>query len=351
MGLFNRNKESNAVQINEVNQNTYAYTPFLFPHKKGESVLGNLYFQAIMNMIWKGISNVTINSTKKDSLTITSIKEFVDTNATLLVNQYIRLGYICVFYNDKHEYRLPQDNEIKKDQYGRVINKHAVVYYSPQYSTERKSLFFIAMPLIGRINKLMGTDDYIMDTLGCFGIISGQDIPINPTGKQQLLESMKQTYGVAADKYQFMLATHDLKYTNIQPDIKGMQISEKVEEAYKLLCNLFGVPLPLVRDDASTYNNIVEAKKFFYDTTIRYYAEVLLKVSQSLLTASSDFIPQDAINYKIENVPELETSLSAACKERGALLDYLLKLREAGEDVDQQISELVEDSKTLYRSV
>lgn len=351
MGLFSRDKKENAIQVNEVNQNYCGWTPWIWTHKKTDKPVGNVYLQAILNQLWRGISNVTFDTSKQESLTIEAILKFVDANATLLMNQYIRDGYVVVFYDKDRNYRLPNDNEIKKDQYGRIINKYAVVIYSPQYQTERSSLLRIALPLIADINKMAGSDDYLTETLGCFGIISGQDIPLNPTGKEQLLKQMTEKYGVADDKYKFLLANHDIRYTPIEPDIKGLQFREKMKENYKTLANLFGVPLPLLFDDMSTYNNTKEAKIYFYDTTIRYYAEMILKVAQELLTASADFIPKNAINYHINNVPELEKTLSSACAERTALLEYLLKLKAAGIDVDKEIQSLYSESKDLLRKI
>lgn len=350
MGLFNREKKENAVQINQVNQ-TYAWSPYIWFHKKGEKPVGNVYLQAILNQLWHGISNITYDTTKPESHTIESIIQFVDSNATLLMNQYIKDGYICVFYDKDKNYRLPNQNEVKLDQYGRVLNKYAVVIYSPQYQTERQSLLKIALPIIASINKMAGSEDYLTETLGCFGILSGQDIPINPAGKEQMLSQMTEKYGIADDKYKFMLANHDIKYTAIEPDIKSLGFQEKMKEAYKLLANLFGIPLPLIFDDASTFNNVKEAKVYFYDTTIRFYAEVILKVAQELLTASNDYIPKNAITYRIENCPEMETTLSSACKERTALLEYLLKLKAAGMDVDKEINELYNESKDLLNRV
>lgn len=351
MGLFSRDKKANAVQINEVNQNNYSWSPYIWFHKKGEKPLGNVYLQAIMNQLWHGISNITFDTTKKDSITIEAILSFIEANSSILLNQYIKLGYICVFYDKERNFRLPNDNEIKLDQYGRVINKYAVIIYSPQYQAERQSLLRIALPMIASINKMAGSDDYLTETLGCFGILSGQDIPINPAGKEQLLNQMTEKYGIADDKYKFMLSSHDIKYTPIEPDIKSLGFQEKIKDAYKVLANLFGVPLPLLFDDASTYNNVKEARIYFYQNTVRYYAEIILKVAQELLTASADFIPKNSINYHINNVPELETTLSAACKERQALLSYYLQLREAGEDVDKEISDLCNESKDLLKRV
>lgn len=353
MAFWNRNKESkNAVQINEVSQQYWNYTPWIFkPKDKKEKPLGNLYFQSIMNLIWNGVRNVTFTSNGKPSLTLDAIIQFIDSNATLLVNQYIRLGFICVFYDEKGEYRMPQDTELKYDKINRVINRHAVVVYSPQYQTERTSLLKISFPMVLWINKLAGSQDYLAETFGCFGVLSGKDIPLNPTGKKQLLESIQENYGSMGDRYPFMLANNEMTWTPIQPDASKLGFSDQIKDAYKILCNLFGVPTQLLFDDHSTYNNIREARVAFYDTTIRSYAEILLQVAQALLIASNDFIPKSALNYKFQNLPELEKSLSAACEERGALLDYLLKLRDAGIDVEKELNELYQESKDMLNKV
>lgn len=353
MAFWNRNKESkNAVQINEVSQQYWNYTPWIFrPKDKKEKPLGAIYFQSIMNLIWNGISNITYDTSGKPSLTLDAIVQFIDANATLLVNQYIRLGFICVFYDEKGEYRIPQDSEIKYDKVNRVINRHAVVIYSPCYQTERTSLLKIAFPMILWINKLAGSQDYLSETFGCFGVLSSPDIPLNPQGKKQLLESIKENYGTMDDRYPFMLMNHDANWTAIQPDAAKLGFSDQIKDAYKILCNLFGVPTQLLFDDASTYNNVKEARISFYDTTIRSYAEVLLKVAQALLIASNEFIPKNALNYHFTNIPELEKSLSSAVSERTSWLEYLLKLRDAGIDVDKELQDLYRESKDLPKNV
>lgn len=348
MGLFNRKKE-NAIQINDVSSNVH-YSPFVFTHKKGERPVANVYLQVILNKLFSGISNVSFEVTKNNLLG-EDICKFIDNNAPLLIHQYIRLGFICIFYNDRKEYFIPKDQDIRKDSNGRVINRSAVVYYSHTYTTERKSLYMTIAPIMLTINKLSGTYDYLNDTLGCFGILSGSDIPLNPEGKKRMLDGMKDNYGTASEKYQFMLANNDMKYTNISPDIKGLQLQERLEDQYKLLCNYFGVPLPLIFEKARTFNNVREAKVFFYDTTIREYAEILLKVARELLTATGEFVPQNTITYRITNVPELESTLSSAVDQRKTFLSYLLELKTAGIDVDKEINLLAEESKDLLYKV
>lgn len=359
MGIFNsffnrkdkdKDKELEGnIQINDLSSGRRCST-FVFCHDKHKRPIGEVYLQTIVNKIWSGVENISIETTKND-ITAEDVCRFIDKNAQLIVNQYIRVGYICIFYNKNGEYFIPKDSDIRKDANGRVVNRSCVVLYSPLYQTDRKSLLGISMPIIAGIDKIAGTKEYLNDTLGCFGILSGQDIPLNPVGKQQMLEGMKDMYGTAADKYQFMLANNDIKYTNITPDLDGLKLDERLKEEYKLLANLWGIPLPLLFDEASTYNNVKEAKIYFYDTTIRSYAEVLLRVARELLTAQGEFVPQAAITYHLSNVPELEKTLSSAVEQRKTLLDYYLSLKAAGVDTDKEINALYEESKDLLTSV
>lgn len=350
LDIFKGNKKENAIQINAVGQQQ-TFMPWVWSFQKGDKPLGNFFLQAILNMLWQGISNVTFKQSGKEMITPATICEFIDKNAVLLMNSYISNGYIAVFYDKKENYRIPNQNELKFNTYGEIINKYCIVIYSPQYQTNAGSLMKIALPVIGSINKMAGSQDYLTETLGCLSILSGQDLPQNPAQKENFLKNFNQTYGIGQDKFQFLLTNRDIKYIPIRPDLKGLEFEEKIKQAFKYLANLFGIPLPLLFDESSTYNNVKEAKTFFYDTTVRFYAEILLKVARELLTASADFIPQSAITYKIENVPELEVTLSAACGERQALLNYLISLKNAGADVTKQIDELVEDSKKLFKNV
>lgn len=351
MGLFNKKeKKENAIQTNEVSS-TPSFIPWTWSFNRHDKPLGNFMLQSILNQIWTGVSNVTFKQTGREMITPAEICDFIDKNSILLVNSYMELGFIAVFYDRKGNYRVPSYSELKFDTNGRVINKFAVVIYSPQYQTNRTSLAKIAIPVVGSINKLAGSDDYVTDTLGILSILSGQDIPTNPAQKENFLKNFSETYGIGDGRYPFLLSNREIKYTDISPDLKGLGFTEKIEKAYKYLANLYGVPLQLLFNDASTFNNVKEARVYFYNNTVRYYAETLLKVARELLTASSEFIPQNSITYRIENVPEIEVTLSSACKEREAYLEYLLKLREAGVNVDKQINELYEESKNMLKEI
>lgn len=355
MAFWNRkNKElQNAIQINDISQSysTWMPRPWLFPIDKKYKPIGTLYLETILNTLWKGLSNVSFDNTSNENIVVSKIIDFIDSNIILLTNMWLNKGFVCVFYNQTHtEFRIPQDNELKYDKVGRVINPHCAVLYSPQFQTNRGSLMKIAMPIVLDINKMGGSEDFLTENFGFF-LISGQDVPLSPQGKLQLIESMEKNYGTAQDKYSYMLTNNDMKVQQVNPDFEKLSFRDKMESSAKILSNLFGIPIPLLWADYSTFNNIVEAKRFFYDTTIRYYAEIMLKLARTLLTASNEFLPQSTITYHISNVPELETTLSAACEERSAWLDYLMKLKEAGVDVSKEIQDLYKESKDLIKRV
>lgn len=351
MGLFNRkDKTENALQVNEVN-NSPSFLPWVWGFSRHDKPLGNFLLQSILSQIWQGASNITFKGSGKQLMVVNDITTFIDRNSTLLINQWIQWGYMVVFYDRKRNYRIPSYEELKFDTNGRIINKFAVVVYSPQYQTERSSLIKIAIPVIGSINKMAGSDDYLTETLGCLSILSGQDLPSNPQQKENFLKNFSDTYGIGQDKYQFLMSNREIKVTPINPPIKELGFSEKIEKSYKWLANLFGVPLQLLFSDSSTFNNVKEAKLYFMNNTIRFYAEQILKVGRELLTASNEFIPQNEITYKFQNTPELEKSLSAACEERSAYLEYLLKLRDAGIDVSKELNELYQESRSLFKEV
>lgn len=351
MGIFskkNKEKAENAIQVNQVNSSP-SFTPWVWGFNRHDKPLGNFLMESILNVLYTGISNVTFKQTGREMITPDNICRFIDKNSVILMNQYMEWGFTVVFFDRKNNYRIPEYGELKFDSNGRVINKFAVVVYSPQYQTKRSSLFKTALPVIGSINKMAGSEDYLTETLGCLSILSGQDLPSNVAQKENFLKNFSQTYGIGEDKYQFLMSNREIKVTPIRPPIKDLGFNEKIEKSYKWLANLFSVPLQLLFNDASTFNNVKEARIYFMNNTIRFYAEMLLKVGRELLTASAEFIPQSAITYRIENCPEVEKSLSSACEERMKYIEYLMKLKEAGIDVSKELNELYQESRSLFK--
>lgn len=348
MSIFDRkNRKNNSIQVNDVNTNLpMVFGWEWFPRKKGLKPFSETFAQMCLNQIYNGVSNVTFETTKP-SLTAGSICFFLDSNSTLLVNMWLSRGFICVMYDDKGNYRFPAQNELRFDQFGRVVNRDCVVIYSPVYQTKRKSYMMLAKPIFDLIDGLGNTVSESTNTMGVLPIISGNSIPANPKFKQELSEAMSREYGFGPDQMKYFLSQQELKVDGIDLHIKDLELRENLESAFRYLLDFFEVPVDLVLGN-STYANVEAARLYFYESTIRKYAEIILKAARALLTASEELLPQNTITYRITNVAGVDKSLSDKCSERSAYVDLLVKLRDNGVDTDEELAKVYSDIKKDY---
>lgn len=351
MGLFDRNKKKNAVQVNDVKPTvTFGWNGLHLFNKKWE--FANFYLTLITTTLYDGISNITFRS-RKQLMVPDEICDFIDRNASLLVNNMLTRGFIAVSWFKRDNvvrYYIPQENDIRKDEYGRVINANTVVIYSTTYQLRRQSDFFVIRPQLDLINTLCNTLVNSADSMGVLPIIWGNSIPANPQFKDELEAMMSRQYGWDSEKYRYFLSRQEIHTETIDLKVKDLELAKNIEDTFGFLCRYFGVPTDLILGK-STFSNVSEAKEFFYSTTIRKWAELLLKVARSLLTATGDFVPQDTITYVMENIPELEKTLSSACGEKVAYIDALLKLKDAGIDVSDELAKVYQDMKRMYIEV
>lgn len=352
--LFSRNRTKtaeNAFQLNDVKTDiSFGWNPFAIG--KNNKEFADFYLWLAVGTIYKGISNVTFSSRKVDR-TANDIVTFIDRNAQLLINQMINYGYIAVSYTSTgtgYKYYIPKQADIRKDGYGRVLNVDTVVVYAPIYQLQRKTDISMVRPTLDLIDTLCNATMSSADTLGTLPIIWGNSIPANPRFKEDLESMMRKKYGWSEDKFRYFLSHQEVHVEQIDLKIKDLELRDNIKNAFEYLLNYFGVPVDLVVGN-STYANAAEAKKFFYDTTIRSWSETLLRVARGLLTATGDFLPQNTLTYKFENIPELETTLSSACAEKNAYIDTLLKFKEAGIDVSEELDKVFQDVKKTYIEV
>lgn len=355
MGLFDRNKKAqNAVQANQVDAN-FQTPPFLngwdfFNLKKGKRDYASTYLWICLDRIIKGLSNVTFTSAK-DNYVAKGICFFVNNNATLLFDQFVRRGYMVVGYDKDYNYEILGQNQIKLDTYGRVMNRNAVVVYSPEYQTMRKNPVSLCKPILDILNDLTNTLASTTDSLNVLPIISGNSIPASPSFKENLANAMTKNYGWGEDQMRYFLSQTDLSVQTIDLGVDKLQLRDNITAKFKDLLNYWQVPVPLVIDDAATYNNISEARREFYNGCVRFYAEYLLMLAKNLLTVSNVLLPQTTLNYTFSNVSEMEKTISGYCAEKTAYLDLLKKFGESGVAVEEDIQKLYEEVKMQIKEV
>lgn len=358
MGLFDGLRKKNAVQINEVSHNMLP-APIcrcgwdeVFNRKTGFRPFAQMYLYSCLDKIYSGVSNVTFEpSTAKQSFQVNAIASFLDNNVTLLVNQWIFRGYIAVKYDKDGNYKvLDNTNDIRKNANGEIINKDTVVIYTPIYQTKRQAPIDLVKPLLDTLDTLSNNMLEASGTLGVLPIVSGNSIPANPKFKEEFAQTMSKDYGWSADQLKYFLSNAELKVDTIDLKIKDLELRDNILYTFKQLLSYFDVPVDMVIG-GSTYDNVEGARKYFYETTIKSYAETLLKVGRALLTQSNQYIPQAALTYHIYNVAGMETTLSDMCSEKGAYVDLLQKLGASGLDVSDELAKVLSDIKRLYMEV
>ena len=355
MGIFSRKdkKAENAVQVNNVD--TANPMPIwngweFFKIGKGKRDYAAAYLWICVSRILKGLSNVTFYS-EKDNYVSNAIASFVGNNANLLTNQYITKGFMAVKYDKNLNFNILGINDVKIDGQGRVVNRDAVVWYSPEYQLLRKTPMLMCKPILDILNDLCNTLVATTGTMNVLPIISGNSIPANPTFKDELSQAMSKDYGWNDDQLKYFLSKAELKVDAVDLGVDKLELRDNILAKFKELLNYWCVPTPLVIDDASTYNNIVEARKEFYGTCVRFYAEALLGVGQALLTASNVLLPKSTINYGFRNIPEMEKTLSGYCAEQTAYVDLLKKFADAGVDTSAELDRVFADVKKRVKEV
>lgn len=346
MGFFN-NKDRNSVQLNELTdihyRNCYLGWGWYEKHKKK---FHSLVLWTILDQIFRGLMNVSFINQKKPAFEVDAIISFIESNYVILLDQYWALGFMAVQGDRNMNFRVIPEQDIKKDTKGRVINKNSIVVYSPHYQTDRITDLQIIRPYLDLLDSLGTSLSEGTENMGTLPIISGESIPANAEFKQDLSELMSRDYG-STKKYPYFLSKTPLDVKTIDLNIKDLEIDENMLETFKYLCRFFGVPTDLIVG-GSTFTNSQEAIKHFYDTTIRFYAEMLLQLGRAILTSCTT-LPKASINYKIMNVSGLDKSLQDALAEKNAYIDTLLKLKEQGIDVSTDLAKIYEDCKIAYK--
>lgn len=357
MGLFDRNKVKKPIAAPAVQINQVSTTPMrvgwkdLFDWKKGFRDFGNMYLYAALNQLYNGISNVTFEQTNGSvNYTVKAICSFIENNSNLLLNQYLFQGYIAVFADKDNNYHIYNKENLNFDRFGQITNKNALVYYSPTYQSKRKAPMEYIKPTIDILNNLSNAMLQSTDTMGVLPIISGESIPANPQFKAELAQAMQKEYGWGEDQMKYFLSKTDVKVQTIDLKVKELELRDNIIANFKMLLNYLEVPVDLVIGN-STYANVESAKIYFYDTTVRKYAEIFLKIAQAMLTASTEYLPKSTITYHIYNVSGLEKTLSDMSKEKGAYVDLLKKFADSGIDITDELQKVYTDVKRLYKEV
>lgn len=329
MVLFGRNKEQSENSVNQKPTNSNGiYGVNLFFSKNG--AWSDSYLWVVVQTIFNGLRNIQYTFPNDAD---NRLVDFLTNNIIYLIWLYWSYGYIVVGIDNKGNYYIPDNYaNLKKDKYGRILG-YECVYYSDKYRFENKSDFQIIRPILNELGGYKDAMQHLTNNLGCLGILTGKNLPVNPAEKEEFMENLKSKYGINSDKNNILLTTVPLDFSVMQFPADKLELSEKVKNCYTLICNYFQVPVDLIFGQ-STYANQEQAVKNFYSNCISPLAEIVLVVGRHLVKMRvGELIPSTKLTFRIDNVPELIESVRTVDTDYvNELTDNIQKMKDLGLD-------------------
>ena len=99
----------------------------------------------------------------------------------------------------------------------------------------------------------------------------------------RIKEWFKRAYQGAANAGEIPLLPSGATWVPMDNNPRDMDFMNTQKEAAKLICSAFGVPLPLIDNDASTFNNMEQAKE-------RFYTDMILPKFNGFLASFSNWL-------------------------------------------------------------
>lgn len=128
----------------------------------------------------------------------------------------------------------------------------------------------------------------------------------SPSGEvvSRLREFFKKRFTGPHAAGEIPMLTDGAEWVKMDQSAKDMDFLNSMKEAAKLVASVFGVPLPLIDNDASTFNNLEQAKERLYtDTVLPMMHEVLGELSRWLLPRWDEGLE---LKMDMDSIPALE---------------------------------------------
>jgi len=128
----------------------------------------------------------------------------------------------------------------------------------------------------------------------------------SPSGEvvNRLTEFFKKRFAGAKNAGEIPMLTDDAEWQAMDLSPRDMDYQSTMREMAKLVASAFGVPLPLIDNDASTFNNMEQAKERLYtDTVIPMMEDFLGALSRWLLPRFGEGL---TFGLDLDSVPALE---------------------------------------------
>lgn len=307
MALFDRYRRSKN-SVNEPLSGMVTLTPFNLGSKR----FADAYVVMLLSRIFRGMRNVNFTVDEHfthDTDGVRKIADFLNSTAQEDIWTLWNNGAIVIERRPDGTYETVPAKLWKRDPQNsqRIVN-YKLVTYSDAYRFTGRTDIDVLRDHIVRLDRLVNADDYLTQSLGAFGILSGSSMGLTPEDKKTFLEGIKKNIGITRDKFQFMLMGSPVDFKQVELPIDKLKLSDKVKEEVMAIAGYFGIPYDLVPlSGKSTYANQAAAVVDFYRNCISPLAEVLLELGRYAIRCDNTIpLPSRALTFTLDNIPELE---------------------------------------------
>lgn len=263
----------------------------------------DIYLWCVFNRIFSGLKNIVFICEGEENKKLAT---FLTNNSQQLIWLLWEYGYMIIDIDENGNYYIPDYKLVRKDGNGAVTN-YPYVYYSDSYQFRGLTKMVLIRDVLKSIGAYKSAEAYLTETFGAIGIMTGKGMPINPIEKEEFEKAIRTGFGINRDKHQILISSMPLDFSMMNFHTKDLELREKINDSYKLLCNFFNVPIDLVFGQ-STYANQEQAFKDFYKNCICPLAEDILELGRYIIKKNPyNFTPSNALSFRIDNVEEMKS--------------------------------------------
>lgn len=137
------------------------------------------------------------------------------------------------------------------------------------------------------------------------GILMSDEGDINEVQAQQLKDKFRRQHQGSNNAGDVLITPKKLSWINFGLSASDLSLIEQYNASVKDLCNIYGVPVQLLNNtDASTYNNMKEAKKALYQMAV---IPELMKIQDELNRwLSPKYGDKICVEYDFTSIPEMQ---------------------------------------------
>ena len=137
------------------------------------------------------------------------------------------------------------------------------------------------------------------------GILMSEEGDINEVQAQQLKDKFRRQHQGSGNAGDILITPKKLSWVNFGLNASDLSLIEQYNASVKDLCNIYGVPVQLLNNtDASTYNNMKEAKKALYQMAV---IPELMKIQDELNRwLAPKYGDKICIEYDFTSIPEMQ---------------------------------------------